>query len=150
LTGGGPSPDFSLSANPGSVSMAQGSSAPSTITVTPSGGFTGQVTLSASGLPTGVTAGFATNPTSGSSVVTFTAAAGAAVGPAVVTIKGVSGAITHTTTVNLSVAGTGGTLNGSGMPAIGPIGLTSQGSIDWAHWGFADATSFDHKSGGDG
>src|SRR5215467_7002944 len=48
-------PNFSLSASPTSVSATQGSSGSSTITVTPSGGFTGSVTLSASGLPSGVT-----------------------------------------------------------------------------------------------
>src|SRR5215471_15924254 len=56
------SPNFTLSASPSSVSVTQGSSASSTITVTPSGGFTGSVTLSASGLPSGVTASFGTNP----------------------------------------------------------------------------------------
>ena len=66
-------PNFSLSASPSSLTVTQGSSGNSTITVTPSGGFTGSVSLSTSALPSGVTASFGTNPTTGTSVVTFTA-----------------------------------------------------------------------------
>jgi hypothetical protein len=42
-----------------------------TITVEDEGGFTGSVTLAASGLPSGVTASLGTNPTTGSSVMTL-------------------------------------------------------------------------------
>jgi hypothetical protein len=96
-------PDFSLSASPSSVSVTQGSSASTTITVNPSGGFTGSVTLSASGLPSGVTASFGTNPTTSTSSVTFTASATAATGTSTVTITGTSGSLTHTTTISLTV-----------------------------------------------
>jgi pseudomonalisin len=96
-------PNFALSASPASVSVTQGATGTSTITVTPSGGFTGAVTLSASGLPVGVTAAFGTNPTTSTSVLTFTASATASVGTATVTITGVSGTLTHTTTISLTV-----------------------------------------------
>ena len=72
---GAPAPNFSLSASPASLTVTQGTSGNSTITVTPSGGFTGSVTLSTSALPSGVTATFGTNPTTGTSVLTFTASA---------------------------------------------------------------------------
>src|SRR5215469_5803284 len=52
--------DFSLSASPSSVTVAQGASGTSTINVTPTNGFTTTVALTASGLPTGVTASFST------------------------------------------------------------------------------------------
>ena len=78
--GGGGSPDFSLSANPTSLSVAQGSSGTSTITINPIDGFTGSVNLSASGLPTGVTAGFSPNPATTTSTLTLTVGAGAATG----------------------------------------------------------------------
>ncbi len=98
------SPNFSLSAAPTSVTIVQGGAGgTSTITVTPAGGFTGSVTLSASGLPTGVTAAFGTNPATTTSVLTLTASATATTGAATVTITGVSGALTHTTTVSLTV-----------------------------------------------
>src|SRR6185295_785455 len=83
-----------------------GSTATSTIAITRTS-FTASVDLSASGLPTGVTAAFSPDPTTGnSSVVTFTAAAGAtAGGPVNVTISGTGGtpAITHSATIALTV-----------------------------------------------
>ncbi|MGE5323615.1 MAG: hypothetical protein ACM3SW_12160 [Actinomycetota bacterium] len=97
------SPNFSLSASPTSLSVTQGSSGSSTITITPSGGFTGSVTLSASGLPSGVTASFGTNPATSSSVLTLTASSTATTGTATVTITGTSGSLTHTTSVSLTV-----------------------------------------------
>src|SRR5258708_4587963 len=54
--------DYSLSASPNSLTIVQGNSGASTITVTPSNGFNGSVSLSASGLPAGGTASF--NPAS--------------------------------------------------------------------------------------
>jgi len=97
------SPNFSLSASPSSVTVVQGNSGKSTISVTPSGGFTGSVSLSASGLPSGVTASFGTNPTTSTSVLTFTASATATTGTATVTITGTSGTLSHSTTVTLTV-----------------------------------------------
>lgn len=98
------SPNFTLSASPSSVSVTQGSTATSTITVTDSGGFTGSVTLSASGLPSGVTASFGTNPATSTSVVTFTASSTATTGTSTVTITGTSGSLTHTATISLTVS----------------------------------------------
>jgi hypothetical protein len=98
------SPNFTLSASPASLSVTQGSSGNSTITVTPSGGFTGSVTLSASGLPAGVTASFGTNPTTSTSVVTFSASSTATTGTSSVTITGTSGTLSHTTTISLTVS----------------------------------------------
>jgi hypothetical protein len=101
---GAPTPNFSLSASPSSLTVKQGTSGSSTITVTPSGGFTGAVTLSNSALPSGVTATYGTNPTTGTSVVTFTASSTATVGTTAVTITGTSGTLTHTTTVTLTIS----------------------------------------------
>ena len=96
-------PSFALSASPGSVTIIQGNSGTSTITVTPENGFSGSVTLSASGLPSGVTAGFAPNPTSTTSTLTLTASATAATGTVTVTITGMSGSLTNSTTLSLTV-----------------------------------------------
>ena len=51
-------PDFALSASPTTVSVAQGGSKTTTISTTVSGGFNSAVSLSATGLPAGVTAAF--------------------------------------------------------------------------------------------
>jgi hypothetical protein len=102
----GPSgPNFTLSPNPASVSVTQGSSATSTINIARSGGFTGAVSLSASGLPPGVTPSFNPASTSGtSSLLTFTATGAAAAGTATVTITGTGGGLTRTATVSLTVS----------------------------------------------
>jgi len=97
-------PDFSLSASPASLTVKQGTSGSSTITVTPSGGFTGAVTLSTSALPSGLTAAFGTNPTTSSSVLTFTASSTAATGTSTITVTGTSGTLSHTTTISLTIS----------------------------------------------
>src|SRR5438874_6910842 len=95
--------DYSLSVSPASVTVTQGGSGTSTITVNPVNGFSGSVSLSASGLPAGVTANFGTNPTTSTSVVTLSANSTATTGTATVTITGTSGTLTHTTAISLTV-----------------------------------------------
>ncbi|PYU18098.1 MAG: hypothetical protein DMG30_29125, partial [Acidobacteria bacterium] len=95
--------NFALTASPSSVSVVQGVNATSTITVTPQGGFTSSVTLSASGLPSGVTASFSPNPATASSTLTLMASNAAATGTATVTITGTAGGLTHSSTVSLTV-----------------------------------------------
>src|ERR1700723_3377214 len=96
-------PGFTLSASPSSVSVTQGSSGTSTITITDEGGFSGSVTLSASGLPSGVTASFNPNPATSTSTLTLSATSTAATGTVTVTISGVSGSTTGSTTISLTV-----------------------------------------------
>ena len=98
-----PAPSFTLGASPASLTIAQGASGKSTITVTNQNGFTGKVTLAASGLPSGVTAAFATNPTTGTSVLTLTASSTATVGSATINIKGTSGSLTASTNIALTI-----------------------------------------------
>ncbi len=94
-------PDFSLGA--ANVTVANGASGSSTVTVFPTGGFTGSVTLSVSGLPSGVSATFGTNPTTSTSVLTFTASGAAVAGNSTITITGTSGTLTHTTILTLTI-----------------------------------------------
>lgn len=118
------SPDFNLTAAPATVTIVQGNQGTSTITVNPLYGFAGSVTLSASGLPSGVTATFATNPTTSTSTLTLTASATAATGTNTVTITGTSGSLTRQTNVNLTV-------NASSSPIVGltPTALTWGGIV---------------------
>jgi hypothetical protein len=108
-------PDFSVSANPTSVSVTQGGAgAGTTITVASTNGFNSAVTLSTSTLPSGVSAVFGTNPVtppangSATSSLTFTASAAAATGTFPITVTGTSGATSRTATVNLTVNPSGG------------------------------------------
>jgi hypothetical protein len=118
--GCGATPNFSLSAAPNTLTIGQGSSGTSTITVTPSNGFTGSVNLSASGLPSGVTAGFSPNPATSTSTLTLTASATAAAGPVTVTITatGTGGSPTQTVPLALTVAIPSFTLTPSASSAI--------------------------------
>ena len=50
-----PPPDFTLSLNPSSLTVQQGQSGTTQLTITPQGGFTGTVSLSLAGAPPGVT-----------------------------------------------------------------------------------------------
>ena len=96
------SPSFTLSGG-GTVNIGQGTSASTYIDVYPQYGFTGNVNLSVSGLPSGVTASFSQNPTTGFSTLTFTASSSAALGTKTVTVTGTSGSLTASTTVTLAV-----------------------------------------------
>jgi hypothetical protein len=99
-----PAGDFSLSATPTSRSIKQGTTTTYTVIITRTS-FTGGVTLSVSGLPAGTTATFSPNPGTGPSSTLTVVSAGRTTptGTYVLTITGVSGSLTRTTTVTLVV-----------------------------------------------
>jgi hypothetical protein len=98
-----PGPYYSLTANPNSLSIAQGAMGASVITVVPENGFTGSVNFTVSGLPSGVTAQFVPNPTTTTSTLTLTASGTATKGTSTVTITGTSGNLIETTTIQLTI-----------------------------------------------
>jgi hypothetical protein len=126
------SPNFTISASPTSLSVAAGGSGTSTISTTVSGGFNSAVSLSASGLPAGVTAAF--NPTSiaapgsGSSTLTFTASGTAAAGTSTITINASGGGLSHSTTISLTI-----TSGGTNTQILGNPGFEN-GSTNTAPW----------------
>ncbi len=97
-------PSFTLAVAAPTLSVTQDGSSTDTITVTPGSGFSGSVTLTVSGLPSGVTASFGTNPTTATSALTFTASATAATGTATITVNGTAGTFTGSTTIALTVS----------------------------------------------
>jgi sugar lactone lactonase YvrE len=96
-------PSFTLSASPASLSISQGKSGASTISVIGAGGFAGSVNLTISGLPRGVTATFSSNPVTGSTLLTFKIAKNAPQGTTAILISGASGNLTASTTVSLAI-----------------------------------------------
>ncbi len=98
-----PTPDFSVAANPTAITVNRSISWMTTVTITPTNGFTGAVNLTATGLPTGVTAVFTPAAATTTSVLTLTASASATLGPATVTVTGTNASLTHNASVNLTV-----------------------------------------------
>jgi hypothetical protein len=99
-----PAPDFSMSANPTSLTVQGGASGTNTITITALNGLNGCYTFSATNLPSGVTATFATNPiTGGATKLMLTASNTVTSGTSNVTIIATAGLLSHTTTVALTL-----------------------------------------------
>ncbi|MFP5285704.1 MAG: hypothetical protein ACLGI9_08200 [Thermoanaerobaculia bacterium] len=96
-----PTPDFTLSCSPSSLTLPQGGSGASTCTVASQVGFNGSVDLSCVGQPAGVTCGFAPDPVTP---------------PA-------DGTAASTLTLNVSGSQAGGTFNFQvrGTPALSPV-----------------------------
>ncbi|TMI40051.1 hypothetical protein E6H23_08230 [Candidatus Bathyarchaeota archaeon] len=95
--------DYTLSANPTSVTAIVGTTGSSTITVTPSGSFTGTVTLSASATPAGLTCWFSNASITGGSGSQTLYCNGGIIGTLyTVTVTGNSAPLSHTTTVTFT------------------------------------------------
>jgi polygalacturonase len=100
-----PTPDFSISASPGSQTVTAGAGTSYTTTLSAVNGFTGTVNLSVSGLPSGAASSF--NPTSvaapGNSTLSVSTSSTIPAGTYTLTITGTSGSLTHSTSVTLVV-----------------------------------------------
>jgi kumamolisin len=153
---GPPPAGFTLSASPGSVAVNPTGTATSTITLAVSGGYSDSVTLSATGLPANVTAGF--NPASVSSssptsTLTFTAS-GATPGTYAVTVKGTgSDGTTATTTVQLTVNGTTPGFTISASPTSITVARSHSGTVTvsiGSVGGFSSAVSLSASGQGSG
>jgi len=119
-------PDFTVAVSPASASVASGSSTPYTVTTTAVNGSTQAITLTTSGLPSGVTGSFspATVTAGNTSVLTVTANATAAAGTTSFTITGTSGATTHTASASVTVTTGGPTALNDGVPIANISGAT--------------------------
>ncbi|MGW3321572.1 M28 family peptidase [Streptomyces virginiae] len=107
-TPSGPNNDFSMSLSPSSGTVQQGASVTTTVGTTITTGNAQSVTLTASGLPAGVSASFnpATVQSGQSSVLTLTATANAAPGASTIVVKGQGASLSHTVDYALNVGGT--------------------------------------------
>ena len=116
--------DFTIAASPSSPSVTSGSSVSSSITISPVDGFSGPVNLSVSGLPGGATATFTPNPATASSNFSVTTSTGTPAGTYPISITGISGSLTHGTTLSLTVAPAGVTYDNRVSSGI-QFGVTS-------------------------
>ena len=107
LSVGSVTPNFTISVSPTSGSLSRGQSGYATVTTAVSGGFSLAISLSATGLPSGVTGSFSPNPIaapgSGTSKFTLTVSQSAKTDTYPITITGTGGGITHTTTLIFEV-----------------------------------------------
>ncbi|HEX6488683.1 MAG TPA: hypothetical protein VF137_07405 [Candidatus Dormibacteraeota bacterium] len=125
--------DFSIAAVPSSQTVAAGSSTSYTVSTSVTSGSAQSVSLSAGGLPSGVSATY--NPASvtagGSTTLTITAGAGVPAGTYTLTITGTGPFATHSTTTSLVVTAVtipnGGFESGSlsGWTVTGAAGISS-------------------------
>jgi len=137
LAGTNTGPNFSLTVpgafltSPNGLTVSQGSSVTTTVTIISGSGFASSVNLSALDLPSGVTAAFSPANATSTSTLTFTAGSTAPIStsPATVTIIGTGGGLVRTLTLNLSVvAGTSGTANFGLAASLGTLAVTPGGS----------------------
>jgi len=134
-----PPPSFSLGINPSSLTVYQGGSGTSTISVVGQNGFIGSVNLAASGLPSDVTASFNPNPTTGTSVLTFTASNSAVPGIYSVAITGTSGTLTGTNGIYLTIAPPPGFAPSSAN--LGTVNIATASTVQTLTYNFgADVT----------
>lgn len=164
-----PGPDFSIAANPSTVSATPGgSSAPANVSVTGTNGFASSVSVSMSGLPAGAT----TTPAQpfhvaagASQPVTINVPANVAPGSVGVTVTGTSGQLAHSTALVLQIgtAATGsdqivvvGHTDSSNFPTTpGALATSRRGSSDGTVSSVrlangAVSTTFSTYFGGDG
>ena len=107
-----PTPIFTVSSSASTLNVSVGSnSMSSTISILNAQSFNVPVTMTASSLPTGVTAVFSPATTNTTSNVSFTASATAVPGAYAVKISGTVGGVTNSTTVNLAVTAPSFTLS---------------------------------------
>jgi len=100
--------DFSMTLAPNSLHAVQGGKASAALSLAPLNGFGGTVVLSASAVPAGVTAAFASS--NSGVLVQFTVSSAAAAATTPVNLTATSGTLVHTAVLNLTVvAPTAGT-----------------------------------------
>ena len=115
--------DFSISASPSSLTLAQNAAGSSTISTAVTSGVAGTVSLSVSGTPSGATASLTSNSVTAGNSTTLNVNAGtAAPGSYTLTVTGTEGSTSHAATVSLTVTGTG--------PPSGLVQLSSDAFTD--------------------
>jgi subtilase family serine protease len=104
LTSTTPAQSFTLATSATTaLTVGRPGTAGTTVTITPVNGFSGAVALTATGLPTGVTAAFSPASATTTSTLTFTGSSTATPGTYTITITGTAASLKETTTVSITV-----------------------------------------------
>jgi uncharacterized membrane protein len=130
--------NFSISASPASVSVAQGASGSSTISTAVTSGSAAAVNLTASVSPAGPTASLSPSSVNAgaSAGLTINVGSTVATGPYSVTVTGTEGSVTHSTTVTVNVtAASGGGLTNAGFELGTLSGWTTAGTASVVNTG---------------
>jgi Pro-kumamolisin, activation domain len=128
LAGSTTTPGYVLAVYPPQLSTVRNAGANTTVSVASINGFSNNVSLSASGLPSGVTALFSPSSTDSTSALTLSADGTASIGTASITITGQSGALVQNTTVSLLVGNPpiADITSSVDFPAVVPLGSQNQ------------------------
>lgn len=128
--------NFGISASPNTQDVCIPNDAIYDIDISQFGGFTDPVTLSASGVPAGYTAGFSTNPVipAGTSVMTLSGSGAASAGNYSIDVVGMAPTSTQTTTVDLNLFDAAATVS-LVAPADGAIDQPLSPSFSWTGTG---------------
>ena len=132
FTIGAPQNGFTIDVSPNNQTVCQPNNAVFSVDVNATGSFSGNVTLSASGVPSGASASFSVNPiaTSGNSQMTISGLGAVATGSYNITVTGTSGSTTQSETVTLVVsAAPGGVTLAS--PSNGAIDVSANPTLSW-------------------
>lgn len=124
---------FILEASSTSTSVCAPNNATFNLTTTALGGFSGNITLSESGLPASLTSSFSTNPIggSGSSILTIGNTGSVASGTYNFTVTGVSGGQQQSVNLSLDIlAGTPGQVS-LASPNNGATGVSTSPTLSW-------------------
>lgn len=102
---GGVSPDFTISVSPASLNVTRGTTGRYTVTIGAVNGFSGTVSLSVTGLGSRVTGTFSPTSVTGSGTSTLSVVVNrrAGTGTRALTVTGVSGSLSHSTSANLVI-----------------------------------------------
>ncbi|MGO8700130.1 MAG: protease pro-enzyme activation domain-containing protein [Limisphaerales bacterium] len=114
--------DFPLYATPASFVIAGGGKAVTPVTVQPTDGFTGDVSLSIAGLPRGAAASFSVASPATNTLLTFTAGKTNVPAPFVATVTGALDGIVHTITLPVTVM--------AAIPGAAAVNLSSAYNVE--------------------
>jgi uncharacterized membrane protein len=122
-------PDFAISVMPNTVTVSPGGCVTPTVTITATGGFSGAVALSVSGLPIGWTATFNPSSVAGSGTATLNLCIPSSTPPGTytITITGSSGGLSHSVILTVVVT-------------VPPVCVTATNGHGWVNTPFAAQT----------